>query len=59
VNEPLVNTFGPLDGAEIPGGCMHCDALQKVRREGPGVWVLDIFHDDDGPVLQAMEAKRK
>jgi hypothetical protein len=56
--DPLVNIFGPLDGERVPGGCDSCNAYQTVRAEVPGVWVVDVFHDDDCPVLLKMKEKR-
>jgi hypothetical protein len=49
---PLVELFAALDGAELPGGCDGCNAVQRVRDAGGGVFVLDVFHsDDDCPTL--------
>jgi len=48
---PLANVLGPLDGATVPGGCESCEAYQIVRSEAPGMWVIDVFHDEGCPVL--------
>ncbi len=46
----LRDLYHQLDGQDIPGGCDHCDAFQKMRPV-PGsegmVWRLTTFHDDD------------
>lgn len=51
----LVNTFGPLDGQRIEGGCQHCDAYQTVDPMAAGAWVLTVHHDDWCPVLKAAQ----
>jgi hypothetical protein len=51
--DPLVNLLGSLDGARFPGGCDSCNAYQTVCSEAPGVWLLDIFHDDECPFFKA------
>lgn len=53
----VANTLGRLDGARIPGGCDQCDAYQTVRAEAPGVWVIDVFHDEGCPVLLKVEGR--
>jgi hypothetical protein len=40
----LANVLGPLDGAEVPGGCDECDAYQTVEPQS-GVWVVTVHHD--------------
>jgi hypothetical protein len=55
---PVINMLGALDGAELPGGCASCDAYQRVRNAGGGVFVIDVYHDDDCPVLAAKEASQ-
>ena len=49
--------LGPLDGAQIPGGCDHCDAYQTVAPIEAGVWTMTVHHDDDCPVLTQPEGK--
>jgi hypothetical protein len=49
--ERILRTLGPLDGAEIPGGCDHCDAYQTVKPSGAGVWAITVHHDDWCPVV--------
>lgn len=50
----VAQLLGPLDGARIPGGCDQCaDPYQTVEPVAPGVWVNNIHHDDDCPVLLA------
>ncbi len=48
--------LGPLDGAEIPGGCDTCDATQTVAPLAPGVWEIRVGHDDRCPTLRRLEA---
>ncbi|MGD0083560.1 MAG: hypothetical protein ABSD78_10230 [Acidimicrobiales bacterium] len=50
MSDSFVNLFGPLDGAEIPGGCDACDAYQTVGPVERGIWSLIVHHDDDCPV---------
>jgi len=47
--------LGPLDGAEIPGGCDTCNAHQTVHPVLAGVWQITINHDPWCPVLAAHE----
>jgi hypothetical protein len=47
----LADLLGPLDGAQIPGGCDDCDAYQTVGPVTAGVWGLTVHHDDDCPFL--------
>lgn len=54
----LVNLLGPLDGAEITGGCSRCTSYQTIRAVSEGFWVVTIHHDDDCPVWQRIKAKR-
>ena len=54
----LVDLFGPLDGAEVPGGCADCDAYQTVRPLAEGIWNVTVHHDDGCPVLAAVEARQ-
>lgn len=49
----LAPILGPLVGAEIPGGCEHCDAVQTVRLVEPLSWQITIAHDDYCPRLAA------
>ena len=50
--------FSALVGREIPGGCDRCDALQvmAVDEDVPGVWHLQVQHDDDCPFLRSLMA---
>lgn len=56
---PFVNWLGPLDGAEIAGGCDFCDAYQTVSVDAPGCWALITHHDDWCPQWTAIRAERK
>jgi hypothetical protein len=53
----MANLLGPLDGAEIAGGCDDCDAYQTVRADSAGVWVFTVHHDDDCPTWLRMQGK--
>lgn len=33
-------------GNDIPGGCEHCNAYQRVVQHTDLVFVLTVFHDD-------------
>jgi hypothetical protein len=55
---PITNLLGAMDGAEIPGGCDQCDAVQKVRMDSALVFIIDVFHDEDCPTLTAMQKRR-
>jgi hypothetical protein len=52
----LDDLFAQIEDQPFPGGCEHCDALQTVREESPGVYVLTVAHDDWCPALRAMKA---
>lgn len=54
----LVDVLGPLDGAQVPGGCADCDAYQTVTALAEGVWSVTVHHDPDCPTFAAMEAHR-
>lgn len=45
----LDELLGPLAGQAIPGGCDQCEADQVPHQEYPGVWRLQIRHDDGCP----------
>ncbi|MCU1490825.1 MAG: hypothetical protein JWM85_2230 [Acidimicrobiaceae bacterium] len=49
---PITNLLGPMDGAEIPGGCESCEAVQRFRMESALLFVLEVVHDDDCPSLK-------
>jgi hypothetical protein len=62
MNDPMVNVLGPLDGAEIPGGCDNCDAYQTVRAAGALMWSITVHHDEDCPTwakVQDLERQRR
>lgn len=46
-----------LDGAEIPGGCPHCDAIQKIRIVEENVTHITIMHDEWCPILKKIEGR--
>lgn len=51
----LASVLGPLDGAEVPGGCDTCNAFQTVAPVMAGAWQITTHHDDGCPVLAAHE----
>jgi hypothetical protein len=55
---PVSAMFAALDGAQIPGGCDHCDAYQVVgaMQGHPDVHIISVYHDDDCPGLAARQA---
>lgn len=54
----FTDLFGPLDGAQIPGGCEHCDAYQTVTPIESGAWKMTVHHDDWCPWWTARRASR-
>lgn len=55
----LHQIFAALDGAEIPGGCEHCDAFQVPSVDGFGILHLRIHHDDWCPWLAQRKENSK
>lgn len=49
--DAIRDVLGPVDGAQIPGGCEFCEAYQTAEPAAAGVWVLTVHHDDGCPVL--------
>lgn len=45
-------------GKRMPGGCGDCGAHQELVQTEPGVYVLQIFHDDTCPELRRIVARR-
>jgi hypothetical protein len=45
---PANAIIASLDGAQVPGGCDHCDAYQTVRAhaDGPGLHKITVHHDE-------------
>ena len=43
-----------MAGREIPGGCMDCDAYQRVTDQGGGVFAVTVAHDDTCPTYRRM-----
>lgn len=41
-----------LVGREVAGGCARCPAVQRVERQGDGIYSLTIAHDDHCPTLR-------
>lgn len=52
-SNPASEAIRAQDGAQIPGGCDHCDAYQIVRADayGADMHSIGIYHDDWCPVL--------
>jgi hypothetical protein len=48
--------LGPLDGAEIPGGCETCDAFQTVEPIEAGLWMIRVHHDEWCPTYARLRA---
>jgi hypothetical protein len=48
-----------LDGAVIPGGCDNCEAEQGLAEIRPGIWSIEIRHDDTCPTYQHILAQRE
>ena len=44
-----------LPDQPIPGGCDDCDAYQVLTQPVPGVYVVEVRHDDTCPWLRAHE----
>jgi hypothetical protein len=55
---PVSAQIAALDGARIPGGCLHCDAYQVVNamQGHRDVHLISVYHDDDCPELAARKA---
>jgi len=53
--------LGPLVGTDVPGGCDHCDAYQRVQPdpELDGLWHITTHHDGWCPWLQEREQKAR
>ena len=45
-------------GGQMPGGCEKCDAYQKLTEQSPGVFLMNVYHDDDCPELRRMRQAR-
>ena len=48
-----------MTGKRIPGGCDDCDAYQTMREEAPGVYVLQVSHDETCPFYRQARARRE
>jgi hypothetical protein len=55
----MLEPLGPLEGAELPGGCDKSDAYQTVEPAVPGVWILHVHYDPDCPVLAPYERRAR
>lgn len=51
MTDHLTDILGPLDGAQIPGGCDTCPAYQTIDPLKAGIWQLTIHHDPNCPTL--------
>lgn len=54
--ERMAKLLGPLEGAEVPGGCESCNAFQTVEPIERGMWMITVHHDPGCAVL-ARKAK--
>lgn len=52
----LDDLFDQTDDRPIPGGCDSCDAYQTMQVVSPGVYVMNVHHDDWCPVLRSTNA---
>lgn len=55
----VAELLGPLEGAQIPGGCTECDAYQTVQPVVAGVWNISTHHDTWCPVLAQHRVRRQ
>jgi hypothetical protein len=55
----IIQHLASLDGAQIPGGCDHCNAYQGPSVDAYGIGHITIHHDDCCPWFQAREGKRQ
>ncbi len=53
----MLRMLGPREGERIPGGCDRCDAYQTVEAVEPGIWRIDVHHDNWCPFLAARERR--
>lgn len=55
----LDRMLAPLAGQRIDGGCDDCHAYQELEQVEPGVWVLNVRHDNTCPFLASLDDRRK
>jgi hypothetical protein len=48
---PIAELLGSMDGTVIPGGCDQCNATQHMKTMANGVFMCEVRHDDNCPVL--------
>lgn len=51
----VAQLLGPLDGAQLPGGCPTCDAYQTVTPIAAGAWTINIHHDEWCPTYSSTQ----
>lgn len=56
--QAMTAKLGPLEGAQIPGGCDDCDAYQTVEPMFAGAWTITVHHDGWCPFYARVEARR-
>ena len=47
-----------LDGAQLPGGCHHCDAYQTIKTNAyglPKAHAVTVHHDDWCPLYRRIK----
>jgi len=57
---PVSARAAALDGARIPGGCDHCNAVQLIQAHVhgiPDVHKITVWHDEWCPQLAAMKSR--
>ena len=52
--QPVGSVLDAVTGHQIPGGCDTCTAFQTITQHAPGVFLLNVFHDDTCPELRRM-----
>ncbi|MGO8873694.1 MAG: hypothetical protein ACLQPH_20290 [Acidimicrobiales bacterium] len=53
----LDDLFAQTEERPIPGGCDRCAAFQTVEVQAPGVYVMNVHHDDWCPFLRSRSAR--
>jgi len=44
--------------ARVLGGCADCTAVSEMAEVEPGVWVLNVIHDETCPTYARILARR-
>ena len=51
-NGTPASVLDAMTGHRMTGGCDDCDAYQTITQHTPGVYMLNVWHDDDCPELR-------